>query len=37
MDNFFPTILLTYLEAFRQVFSSPSYDLRDSFPKTSGT
>jgi len=25
MDNFFPTILLTYLEAFSQVFSSPSY------------
>ena len=30
-DIFFPTIIITYLDAFRQVFSKPNYDYFKSF------
>ena len=31
MDTFFPVVLLTYLEWFRQIFSAPSYKYFKSF------
>lgn len=31
MDAFFPAILLTYLQPFRQLFSKPSFDYFKAF------